>query len=158
MKTKLNKNIFLGMLLLTMLTVLASAQTLTWDDSKYNVSSTYVWFKDGTTEVGYIQFSSSGALWFVQSSNNRVLTPTYTLGQWYEIELKNINFSTYTFDVWLDGVEKFTDLTFTNNVPEIDNMRVATLYTTTLSYIDYIYGYSQLQENNPEIYEIGIFV
>jgi hypothetical protein len=120
-------------------------------------SSTYAWFRDSTTEMGYIQFNSAGALWFVQSSNNRVLASSYTLEQWYEIELKNIDFSTHTFDVWLDGVEKFTDLTFTNNINQISNIRIATFYATTTSYVDYIYGYSQLENNYPEIYEMGIF-
>ena len=55
----------------------------------------------------------------------------------YLIEFKNINWTAFTYDVWIDSVEKATGVAFDNNEAHLDDINIATLSDTAYTvYID----------------------
>jgi hypothetical protein len=60
-----------------------------------------------------------GALRIYQSGSGDVQITTASTGTWYLIELKNIDWDSDTFDIWVDGVEKVVGASFYTHVDDV---------------------------------------
>jgi hypothetical protein len=81
-----------------------------WQNDTY-----FVFHGPGTISISFnhlvlIYFSSGGDIRVL--ANPGVAYPDYVENQWYHIELRNIDWDTKQFDVYLDDVELGTDLGF----------------------------------------------
>lgn len=93
-----------------------------------NYISWYVNPTSGTGASSYVVLGNSSvtatnciafAYWQGGTNYRFVSSTTYQFpcspNQWYHIELKNVNFSTHTFDIWIDGVLRQAGFPFRNS-------------------------------------------
>ncbi|MCB9231042.1 MAG: T9SS type A sorting domain-containing protein [Bacteroidia bacterium] len=59
---------------------------------------------------------------------------------WYHVELKNINFSTFTYDIWVNGSLQYTGMSFRNNTANINQVQMFNLSNATAGYDEIIIG------------------
>ncbi len=94
-----------------------------------------IYLKDGATSVWAIEMGIGSGV-KIQGGNT---IDTMTSGAYKEIEFKNINFTTHTYDVWSDGVEKLVAEPFANNQNGLDSINMNTGGSQTgVINIDYI--------------------
>jgi len=75
-----------------------------------------------------------------------VIIQRYSANTWYCIELKNINWATHTFDIWVDGVEKLTGQNFLDINATVWTSAIVRGYTSS-PYYSYIDIWTYKEEN-----------
>lgn len=70
----------------------------------------YIYIMDSTDRtVVWIGFYEDDLVYRDSAAAYQVIIAACAIDTWYDIELKNINYTLDTFDVWVDDVEKVTD-------------------------------------------------
>lgn len=90
-----------------------------------NITSSY-----GTI---FIYIRNNGSLRFYANSSVDY-NFTVAANTWHFIELKNMNYTTFTYDIWVDGVQRTTNFPFRNNTSTIDRAYMYNLGTAVSSY------------------------
>lgn len=133
-------------------TFVASTPTSLSYKIKTSASSTtgaYFVIGDASTPTNlgifFCYFASSGNI-RVYSSGSAVYQQPYSANTWYTIELRNINFTTKTYDIWIDNVLGVASHPFrSQSTTAVDRVYLYNLGTSiTATYDDILIGGSPL--------------
>ncbi len=75
----------------------------------------------GNNCIAFCYINNSQDLRFVSSI---IYTYPITIGSWHLVELKNVNYTSYTFDIYIDGVLQYTSFPFRANVSDMDRIHL----------------------------------
>lgn len=84
----------------------------------------------GGTAVATISFSGDTIKEFSSAAWNSITGVTIADDTFFVFSMRNINYTSDTYDVWVDGVEKETGLPFRNDVADIDKLKIISRATT----------------------------
>lgn len=98
-------------------------------------------------EDGVTTSTSNQLIWayIYQGTDLKIIGATtaqtaISLNQWYKVELKNINYETQTFDVWVNGMLNTSDVGFRGNVKNIDRIYLGNYHSAVSYYDDIVVG------------------
>ena len=83
-----------------------------------------------TNCIVFCYITNSQDLRFV--ANGPAFNYPITVGSWHLVELKNVNYTSYTFDIYIDGVLQYTSFPFRGNIPDMDRIHIYNFGTTSI--------------------------
>ncbi len=78
--------------------------------------------RNGTSVAMQILVNPNSPPFFWDVSLCGITDIPIALGGTYQVDIKNIDYSSHTFDFWVNGQEKLTSCPFINNVDTVDNL------------------------------------
>ncbi len=103
--------------------------------TNFNRNTGYISLSKDSQYSGQIFLSYFGGDDSLRIYGNQVKTIEYRRNIWYHIELKNINFTTHTYDCYINDTLFEAGMTFRNNTDEINAFDYYN-YQSSTSYID----------------------
>jgi len=95
----------------------------------------------GYVVIGNSSLTATNCIVFCYITNSQVLRfvangTTYeyaiTVGSWHLVELKNVNYTSHTFDIYIDGVLHYTSFPFRGNIPDMDRIHIYNFGTSAI--------------------------
>lgn len=120
---------------------------VSWWAKSNNVTNATAYFVIGDANCGngnngiMFCYMYQGTFRFAGSTS---LTPSCAANTWYFFELRNINFTTQTFDIWIDGNLVAANATFRNSATEMSRIHIYNFQAGTGWWDDVVVGGVQL--------------